>query len=112
MTVHNWGTTGGKDLIRDYIRKLSANERIAGFSVLEALEENRLDELEIKPWRGKISEIKFYKFNRIFYVIADGEDMYLLHACGKQKNKTETRDSELVIKRAKELGERLSKKFV
>jgi len=38
--------------------------------------------------------------------------MYLLHACKKQKNKTEKTDSDTVIKRVKKLGEELSKKFI
>jgi phage-related protein len=36
----------------------------------------------------------------------------MLHACRKQKNKTEKRDSDIIIKRAKELGEKLSKKII
>ena len=79
---------------------------------MEKLEEEKFDELLIKPWRGKISEVYFYKDNRMFYVIADGKNMYVLHACRKQKNKTEATDSEKIIKRAKIIGEELSKKFI
>ncbi|MDR1755148.1 MAG: type II toxin-antitoxin system RelE/ParE family toxin [Eubacterium sp.] len=112
MKLHSYESLGGKNLILDYILKLSKDEQVDGFSVLEKLEEGRFDELTIKPWRGKISEVYFYKHNRIFYVIPDGEDIYLLHACRKQKNKTEKQDSEKVIKRAQEIGEILSKKFI
>ena len=112
MRVHRYTTTGGKDLIYDYLLKLSKKETVDGFSVLEKLEQGRFDEVEIKPWRGKISEVYFYKDNRMFYVISDNENMYILHACRKQKNKTETKDSEKVIQRAKKLGEELSKKFI
>lgn len=112
MKLHHYETAGGKDLILDYIDKLSNDERTDGFSVLEKLEQDKFDELTIKSWQGKISEVYFYKHNRIFYVIADGETIYLLHACRKQKNKTEKSDSEIVIKRAKKLGELLSKKFI
>ena len=112
MNVHHYKTSGGKDLILDYIDKLNEDERIDGLSVIQKLKHNKLDELKIKVWRGKISEVYFYKHNRIFYVVADGENMYLLHACRKQKNQTETNDSEKVIGRAKKLGESLSKKFI
>lgn len=112
MELYYYQTTGGKNLILDYIRKLDATERTDGFSVLKKFEEDKFDELTIKPWQGKISEVYFYKHNRIFYVIADEKDMYLLHACRKQKNKTEKTDSETVIKRAKEIGNQLSKKFI
>jgi phage-related protein len=42
----------------------------------------------------------------------DGQDVYMLHACRKQKNKTEKQDSVIIIKRAKELEKQLSKKFI
>ena len=38
--------------------------------------------------------------------------MYLLHACRKQKNRTEKNDKNIVIKRAKELGKELGKDFI
>ena len=112
MNVYNWHSAGGKDLIRNYIDSLSKEETIDGLSVLEKFEKNELESLTIKSWRGKINEVYFYKRNRIFYVVIDGKDAYMLHACKKKKNNTEKRDSEIVIKRAKELGKELSKKIV
>ena len=110
--VHGYETSGGKDLILDYIRKLDRLERADGFKVIGKLEKGEFNDLQIKTWRGKILEVYFYKHNRIFYVIVDDKDIYLLHACRKQKNKTEQTDSEKVVKRAKEIGEKVSKKFV
>jgi len=112
MKVHGYKTSSGKDLILDYIDSLSIDERVDGFSVLEKLKQDKFDELIIKPWQGKISEVYFYKHNRIFYIVVDGENIYLLHACRKQKNKTERNDGAIVIKRAKELGKLLSNKFI
>jgi len=112
MNVYHYKTAGGKDLILDYINSLSKPEIVDGLSVLEKFEKDELDELLIKTWQGKINEVYFYKHNRIFYVVVDGQDAYMLHACRKQKNKTEKQDGDLVIKRAKELGKLLSKKSV
>ncbi|MCL1859778.1 MAG: type II toxin-antitoxin system RelE/ParE family toxin [Oscillospiraceae bacterium] len=112
MELHHYKTASGKDLIMEYINKLSPAEQSDGLSVLEKLEEGKFNELIIKRWQGKISEVYFYKHNRIFYVIADGENIYLLHACRKQKNKTENNDTGVVISRAKKIGELLSKKFI
>jgi phage-related protein len=112
MELHHYETAGGKDLIMTYIEKLSKLEQADGLSVLKKLAQEKFDELTIKTWRGKISEVYFYKDNRIFYIIVDGKDMYLLHACRKQKNKTEDNDSDLVIKRAKKIGDELNKKFI
>jgi len=112
MVVHHYFSAGGKDLILEYIFGLSKNEIVDGLSVLEKLEKDELDQLNTKPWRGKVWEVYFYKHNRIFYVVIEGRDAYLLHACRKQKSKTEKTDSETVVRRAKELGEELSEKIL
>ena len=112
MNVHSYKTAGGKDLIHEYIMSLSKPEMIDGLSVLECFENDELDKLNIKLWQGKVWEVYFYKHNRIFYVAIEDTDVYMLHACRKQKNKTEHNDSEIVVKRAKELGNLLSKKFI
>ena len=112
MNVYRYQSAGGKDLILDYIKSLSKDEIVDGLTVLERFEKDELDKLLIKSWQGRISEVYFYRHNRIFYVVVDGQDVYMLHACRKQKNKTEKRDGEIVIKRAKELGQLLSKKFI
>ena len=112
MNVYHYKTARGKDLILDYINSLSKPEIIDGLSILQSFAKGELDKLLIKSWQSKINEVYFYKHNRIFYVVVDGQNAYMLHACRKQKNKTEKHDSEIIIKRAKELGELLSKKFI
>lgn len=112
MNVHTYENSNGKDLIKKYLDKLSKEEQVDGYSVLQAFEENRLDELNIKPWQGKIWEVYFYKHNRIFYVTIENTDIYLLHACRKQKNKTEKNDKKIVLTRAKELSSVLGKSLV
>jgi len=109
MNVHHYQTLGGKDLIMDYILSLSKPEIIDGLSVLECFGKDELDKLTIKTWQGKVWEVYFYKHNRIFYVAIDGKDVYMLHACRKQKSKTELNDRNIVVKRAKDLGAALNK---
>jgi len=91
---------------------LSRPEIIDGLTVLECFGKNELEKLALKLWQGKVWEVYFYKHNRIFYVAIDDKDAYMLHACRKQKNKTEKTDSDIVIKRAKELSELLFKKII
>jgi len=112
MKLHPYKTAGGKNLILEYINSLSKDEELDGLAVLEYMEDDKLDELTIKPWRGSIHEVYFFKHNRIFYVSIENKNAYLLHACRKQKNKTEKKDADMIIKRAKELGEKLSKKLI
>lgn len=96
----------------EYIDSLSTSEQIDGYSVLKCLENAEMDKIKFKRWQKKVYEVYFYKDNRIFYVVADGDNIYILHACRKQKNQTEKKVKKLVIKRAKELNQLLGKKFV
>ena len=112
MTVHSWLSASGKDLIMEYINNLSVDEQIDAFSVLESLENGEFDKIYYKRWEGKIYEVYFKKHNRIFYITIDKKDVYLLHACKKQKNKTEKNDKKLVEKRVQDLGKQLGKKFI
>ena len=82
MNINYYTNNSGKNLILDYINSLSKEE------------------------------VYFYKHNRIFYITVDKDNIDLLHACKKQKNKTEKKDKNIVIKRAKELGKMFNKRFI
>ena len=112
MHLHFYQNKSGKNLILEYINSLPINEQVDGYSVLRNLEQNQWDRIKYKSWEKQIYEIYFYKHNRIFYVISDKDNIYLLHSCKKQKNKTEKKDANIVRKRAKEIGNILGKKFI
>lgn len=106
MIVHTYVTAGGKDLIREYLDSLNKEERAEGYKILSLLESGSfeiMDSLDLKPIEGKVWEIRFRRHNRLFYVLLDKENIYLLHACKKQKNTTENKDKALAIKRSREL---------
>lgn len=114
INVHHYETNGGKDLILDYIDGLPKDEKAEGLTILEKLEEEGLAALSVlntRQLRGKLWEIKFYNDNRIMYVIADMDNMYLVHACKKQKGKAEKFELNKAIKRVKELEKELGKIF-
>ena len=79
---------------------------------MQCMEKGEIDKIQFKQWQKRVYEVYFYKHNRFFYIIADGDNLYLLHACRKQKNRTEKKDKNIVIKRAKELEKELGKKFI
>ena len=112
MTLHSYYSNSGKDLILDYVYSLPEDEKTDGLSVMESMENGEFDKIKFKRWEKKIYEVYFQKHNRIFYIIVDKENIYLLHACRKQKNKTEKTDKKLVRKRASELGKQLGKIFI
>lgn len=88
MILHHYQSNSGKDLILEYIDSLPEDEQTDGFSVLECLKNNEMNKIKFKRWEKKVYEVYFYKHNRIFYIVADGNNIYLLHACRKQKNET------------------------
>jgi len=112
MILHTYKNSSGKDLILDYINSLSQNEQVDAFHVLECMENGEMEKIQFKRWQKRVYEVYFKKHNRIFYIIADGEHIYLLHARKKQKNKTEKKDKDKVISRAKEIGDELNRKFI
>lgn len=112
MDVHHYQSKSGKDMILEYIESLPEDERVDALSVLENLKNNELDKVKWKIWYKRIYEVYFKKDNRIFFIRSDQDNLYLIHTCRKQKNKTELRDKKIVIKRVKELQKMLKKKFI
>lgn len=105
MRIHNYVTSGGKDLILDYISKLSKKEQEKIYKAIAKILDDGVRALEILNTRqldGKLWEIKVDQ-NRVMYVLKDKENIYFLHICKKQKGKAEKFELDKAIKRAKEL---------
>jgi len=106
MEILDYKTTGGKNVIFDYINNLPKKERAEGIRIRHTIRNKGLvafEELDTRQLKGKLWEIKFYN-NRIMYVLYDEKNVYFLHACQKQKNKAEKFELEKAIRRAKEAG--------
>ena len=104
MDIHDYTTVGGKNLIKEYISTRPMDERREIYKIRHDIILNGLlafQTLNTRQLRGKLYEIK-YSDNRIMYVIKDGDNVYFLHACQKQKGKAEKFEIETAIKRAKE----------
>lgn len=112
LHLHPYCSNSGRNLIYEYIDSLPLDEQTDGYSVLKHMQKGEFDKIFVKPWEKKIYEVYFQKHNRIFYIMVDKENIYLLHACRKQKNKTEKTDANIVRKRAREIGGLLKKKFI
>lgn len=114
MNVYRYQTDGGKDLILEYIEKLPIKETATYYAIQAKLEDDgirALNALTTRQLKKKLWEIKFSK-NRLMYILADENNLYILHACRKQKGKAEKFELNKAIKRANELGEELGKSFV
>lgn len=115
MNIYDYETSGGKDVINEYLDKLPLKESAEGYRIKKSLEDEgikALDILNTRQLRGKLWEIKFNYKNRFMYIIADADNFYILHACKKQKGKAEQFEINKAIERAKELGRLLGKRFI
>lgn len=114
MNIYRYETDGGKDLILAYINKLPKKQKAEATGIQAKLQVDGLEALETlntRQLKKKLWEIKFDD-NRLMYVIADADNLYILHACKKQKGKAEQFELNKAIERAKELGRELGKSFV
>lgn len=50
MILHNYKTSAGKDLIFEYIDGLTEDEKADAFSVLECLENDKMNEVTFRRW--------------------------------------------------------------
>lgn len=106
MKIHDYYTQGGKNVIKEYLSSLPKTEGRIGYEIRHMLIEDGIKALKIlntRQLKSKLWEIKFSQ-NRIMYVLTDENNIYLLHACKKQKGKAEQFELETAIQRAKEKG--------
>ena len=106
MTIYDYKTAGGKNVITDYIDGLPKVEQAEIYSIRDEIEETGLDafeKLNTRQLSGKLWEIKSSQ-TRIMYVIIDKDGVAFLHICKKQKGKAEKQELEKAIKRAKREG--------
>ena len=106
VEIIDYYTAGGKNLIANYLDKLPPKEQAEGYRIRQSIMDDGLLALVIlntRQLKGKLWEIKFAN-NRIMYVVRDEESIYFLHACRKQKNKTEKHELDKAIKRARICG--------
>ena len=106
MKIYDYVTSGGKNLIKEYINELSPTLKTEVFAVRHLIADKGMDafpllvtrQLYKKLWEIKISQ------ERIMYVIKDQDSVYFLNICKKQKGKAEKQELEKAINRGKEAG--------
>jgi phage-related protein len=109
MDIHDYITSGGKNLIKEYISTRPMDERREIYKIRHEIILNGLlafQTLNTRQLRGKLYEIK-YSDNRIMYIIKDDENVYFLHACRKQKGKAERFEINTALGRAGEIDLKL-----
>ena len=106
MWIYNYTTSGGKNLIMEYIEKLPDALKAEVLDVRQLIREKGIEAFQLLVTRQlykKLWEIKISQ-ERIMYVIKDQESVYFLNICKKQKGKAEKQELEKAKKRAQAAG--------
>ena len=106
MTIYDYTTSGGKNVILEYIDELPPAERLELYDIRNEIRESGLDafqKLNTRQLRGKLWEIKVAQ-TRVMYVILDKDGVVFLHICKKQKGKAEKQELEKALNRAQREG--------
>lgn len=106
MKIFDYVTSGGKNVIIEYIKELPQNLQLQILDIRSEIAKNGLDAFEkfnTRQLRDKLWEIKVSQ-TRIMYVIKAQDAVYFCNICKKQKGKAEKHEIELAIRRAKEAG--------
>lgn len=101
MDIYDYMTSGGKNIIIEYIDSLPQKERLEIYDIRNEIRENGLDafeKLNTRQLRGKLWEIKISQ-TRIMYVVIDSDSVAFLHICKKQKGKAEKKELDKALKR-------------
>ena len=103
MDIYDYTTRGGKNVVTNYIDKLSAKERLEIYDIRQEIRKHGMDafeKIDTRQLRGKLWEIRVSQ-TRIMYVIVDTNGVAFLHICKKQKGKAEKQEIEKALERAK-----------
>ncbi len=106
MEIYDYATSGGKNIIKEYIDSLEASERSVIYDIRKEIRLHGLDafeKLNTRQLRGKLWEIKVSQ-TRIMYVIVDQNGVAFLNICKKQKGKAEKQELSKALKRARDEG--------
>lgn len=106
MNIYDYSTSGGKNLIMEYIDILPAATKAEILAARQLIHEQGIEAFSLLVTRQlykKLWEIKISQ-ERIMYVIQNQESVYFLNICKKQKGKAEKQELEKAKKRAKAAG--------
>ena len=93
MNIYDYTTSGGKNLIMEYIDALPAASKAEVLATRQQIREKGIEAFSLLVTRQlykKLWEIKISQ-ERVMYVIQDQESVFFLNICKKQKGKQRNR---------------------
>lgn len=94
MDIYDYTTSGGKDLIMEYVDALPAETKTEILAIRQLITDKGTEAFSLLVTRQlykKLWEIKISQ-ERIMYVIKDQDSVYFLNICKKQKGKAEKQE--------------------
>lgn len=107
MKIFDYCSSGGKNLITEYIEKLDSKTKETIYYARELIYRygvDGLDSLNCKKLYKKVYEIKI-KNQRIAYYL-NNDCIYFIHIFKKQKNKTKQNDLKIIKQRFNKIDKR------
>ena len=104
MEVRFYRTEGGAEPVRDYLRGLPKTERRAAGAAVRAIQQYGLAApgVSTRQIRGKLWEIRTGD-DRVFYCVAAGPIVWLLHAYRKDAQRAPKREITTAVGRMAEV---------
>lgn len=106
MEIIDYASSGGKNLIMEYVDALPNIERAEILDIRAEIRKHGIEafqKLNTRQLRKKLYEIKASQ-NRVMYIIVDSRNVVFLNICKKQKGKAEQHELDKAIRRAKAEG--------
>jgi phage-related protein len=107
MNIVHFRTASGREPVHDYVSALPEADRAAITGDMELVRDYGVRHAPVttRKLKGKLWEIKTgaRQQQRIFYCVASGDSLVLLHACKKQKQGSQVDDIDLAYKRMREV---------
>ena len=108
MKIIFYQKDGGKELVKDFIKKLEKKDKAKVLEVLKNIEDKGLDSNRavFRQIKDVLWEIKIKTSGggyRIFYVIIESKKMVLLHMYKKESQKAPKKEIEVATKRMNDI---------
>jgi len=104
VEVRFYRTASGDEPVRSFCKALPQKERFKVGRAIRSIQTFGLDapNVSLRPVKGKLWEIRA-SAQRVFYVLASGGTLWLLHAYKKQGQKAPRGEIEIATSRMKEV---------
>ena len=110
MILHDYETSSGRNVIKEYIDSLTIPEMVDGYSVREKMENGEFEKLNIKRWEKKYTKYIFIRQSHILYYPRRWQYLFItcMQKAKKQNGKGRFKNNK---KESKRIGKGIGKEI-